>query len=247
MNTRTLGSLFAIHLSAFIPCGCSEQTQSSLSDSELHHANQIPAWSVTEQHSFWTNELHNLIYEQLAQGKLPYQKINKRFLDSNLLIYEKTKNGITVSLSTNYHWSDKKVGAAAGYVETNNNARVIEIYVPAFMDTFKELRTADVPRWREIFHSHSIIAFMHEVEHARHEPGTTNYVDVEEESRAWAETCRYTIVPLVEEYRCLLHPNEINIYLAWKLSNGDTNSPTWTNAIWKIYGVIAGKSQKSSQ
>lgn len=194
-----------------------------------------------EMKEFWNRELQELIGEQLPNSKLPYPEINERFANLNQIIVENTKAPLAIYRLTNYSWASTDVVAAAG-VDTSNNTRHVALYLPAIMDTFDMLRDSGETNWHAAFRSHILVVFMHEMEH------TTDVrpqwsIDINEESRAWAETCRHTIVPLAESHHVTLFQNEWKVYRAWKLANGDTGNTNWSSTMRRLYGKLDGKVQ----
>ena len=189
---------------------------------------------------FWEEELNELIFLQLVESKLPYSEINEHFADCIKHINSRTGTPMNISLSTSYHWSSNDVEGSAG-IEPKDGSVVITLFVPAIMDLFDFLTFSNFPHWREAFQTHCIILFMHEMEHLRKDTPTQKHIDIAEESRAWAETCRYTIAPLVEKYHLPLISNDANMYYAWKESAGDANSEVWKLAIEKLYWDLDGK------
>jgi hypothetical protein len=196
--------------------------------------------SDSEVKKFWAEELHELIFLQLVESKLPYSEINDHFSDCIKHINSRTGMQMNVSLSTSYHWSSNDVEGSAS-VDPNDGSVVIMLFVPAIMDLFDFLKFSNSPRWRDAFQAHCIMLFMHELEHLNKDTPMKKHIDMEEESRAWAETCRYTISPLVEKYNLPLISNDSNMYHAWKECAGDTNSEVWRLAIAKLYGDLDGR------
>ncbi len=190
--------------------------------------------SDAEIKKFWQDELNNTVVGILS-GKSPYSEINSRFLSANL-------KGIHINLSIEYHWASKKVGASSGFEQ--NGSPSISVYVPSLMDTFQALKSFNRPNWKEVFLSHVTIIFMHETEHLRN-PKTTrpDHIDLDEESRAWADTCKYTIDPMVSNYKVDLISSEIPLYRAWKQCNGNSANPIWTSTMQTVYGTVDGKTK----
>ncbi len=208
--------------------------QSAMTSAKTPHQ-----WTESELKAFWARGAQKLIQEDLMNGQLPYPEINDRFRILNEKIIARTGKPFHVSLSTKYHWADKRVEGSSG-IDTNG-VEGIELYVPAIANTFEILRTAGSPQWREAFQTHLIIIIMHEMDHTESDDKMPGHIDIKEESRAWADTCRYTITPLFETHKQTFSESEYEFYRAWKLANGDPNSIYWLNAVKKRYGVIEGK------
>ena len=196
-------------------------------------------WTVPELKDFWAREAQSLIQDDLMNGHLPYPEINDRFRKLNEKIIARTGKPFHVSLSTEYHWADMRVEGSAG-IDTNG-VEGIELYVPAIANTFEILRAAGNFQWRQAFQTHLIIIIMHEMDHTECDDKMPEHIDINEESRAWADTCRYTITPLFETYKQTFSESEYEFYRAWKLANGDANSIHWLHAVRKRYSALEGK------
>jgi hypothetical protein len=191
---------------------------------------------------FIMTEINGILRSQLVMGELPYVEINERFKSSNKLVVGRTGKNVNVTLVANYHWAHKGVEAAEG-CSSDGTVACLELYIPAIMNTFERLRDSGNPEWRKVFQSHVIVIFMHEMEHARI-ASPSDHIDISEESRAWDDTCRYVIDPMVEIYGLPLFKTEDGLYRAWKIANGNTKDPVWVNAVQNIYGKIDGLTTK---
>ncbi len=207
---------------------------------QLQNSVSVHPCSDSDMKRFWQEELNDLIYLQLVESKLPYSEINDHFREYNKRINIRTGKKISVALSTSYHWSCKDAEGSGG-INAKDGSVEIQLYIPAIMDLFEALEHLNQTGWREAFRAHCIILFMHEMEHVVKDTPMKKHIDIGEESRAWAETCRYTITPLVERYHLPLLSTDSNMYQAWKESGGNTNSDIWMNAIRKLYGDLDGK------
>ena len=197
--------------------------------------------TLEELQAFWARELQTLIAEQLVKGSLPYPEINERFDILNKEIVRRTGKPLAINMTTEYHWAGKRIEASAGFVESNGT-QTVELYMPAIVDSFEALQSSQKPKWRDAFTSHMIIIVMHEMEHT----ATTNHpkhFDIREESRAWADTCRYTVIPLVEMHYFPLFATDGSIYRAWKLADESTYNVHWLQAMQMLYGDLDGKTK----
>ncbi len=196
--------------------------------------------TTEEMKAFWDRELNDLMWTQLVGGTLPYPEVNQHFAILKQRVTEQTGHQLNVNLSTNYHWAHTQIIASAG-VNLSNNTRHVSLYIPAIMDTFDLLKSSGEKNWQAAFKSHMIVVFMHEMEHTSDNRQQTA-IDIKEESRAWAETCRHTIVPLVDHHDVTLFQNEWNVYQAWRRAHGDTNNVYWLTMMQKLYGGLDGTS-----
>ncbi|MES2215918.1 MAG: hypothetical protein V4481_01320 [Patescibacteria group bacterium] len=196
-------------------------------------------YSDADLHSFWDTHMKTLVADQWSKAKLPYPELNSRYTQLATQVYQRYGKPFDVELVTSYHWASKRVGAAAGI--NTNGAADVSFFISAFLDSYKEIQTSTVPEWPRMWESHVLIIAMHEMEHAAYPSKDTKAIDAEEESRAWTETMRYTVVPLVETYKMPLAPTELKFYLAWKASQGNAESPIWKQSIMSSYGAIDGR------
>ncbi len=185
-----------------------------------------------EMKAFWREELSDL-YNQIFTGTLPYPTVNERAKELNAAILRRTGKQLAVTLVTTYHKVHRDIECSAGFI-SSNKTQVIDIHIPCTMDMFEFLKSSKEPMWHEAFQSHVITSVMHELEHTDREEFPQVF-DTMEESRAWANTCRYTLVPLRDTYRLTLFQSDAPFYLAWKQAGGDTNSAVWKHMIDSRY------------
>jgi hypothetical protein len=204
-------------------------------------SNNPPHHTSQELHDFWDAELNEWINSYVGGSNLVYPEINKRFEFINQSVVTIQKKPVAISLVEGYHLLNPKVLASAGL---NASARVanIELYIPALLNQFNDFKKTGRPNWHNEYRTHVLIVMMHELEHLAqvwHVSVQPTHIDIAEESRAWAETCRHTMVPLVENYKVTICDTEATFYKAWKVSGGNTNHVAWTDALNKIYGGVA--------
>ena len=198
--------------------------------------------TTEEMKAFWDRELNDLVIERWAKGRLPYPEINARFKTLHDEIIRQTGKPLSVGLVKNYYWAGNEVCGTSEYNITNDTYYV-SLIMPNAMDMFEVLSRTHVPRWRERFESHIIITLMHELEHTTtaKRTRTNSAIDVMEESRAWAETCRHTIAPLRQVHNLPMNDYYLTFLVAWTQSMGDTNNPYWVVQMNKSYSGFAGK------
>lgn len=83
-----------------------------------------------------------------------------------------------------------------------------------------------------------LVTAMHELEHAAHPHENVAMTDLSEESRAWQETCRHTIDPLVVNHGVPMFGTEASFYKAW-VNDGRRTGQAWTNNLYRLYGPLA--------
>ena len=196
-------------------------------------------YSEKEIVSFWEKEMYQTAYEQLASSATQYPEVNKRFSEINQSVTEQKGLPINFELVKSYHPLGPAVEASAGEAHTNGQATV-SLYIPAFLNTYKLLESSRHPKWRDVFKTRIIVVIMHEMEHLNRKDPKLLKVDLKEESRAWFDTCKYTISPLVETYKVPVDSDAWRFYDAWKMSGGDIHHPAWTSKIRNLYGDIEG-------
>lgn len=202
---------------------------------------QSMVYSEEELRAFWEKEGRQLIQRQWGVAKLPYPEINSRIIQLQLVIYENTGKPFELLLITDYCSQNPAIQGAAS-IDERTSTMGIEIFVSPLFDQYKLLKSSGKSNWLETFHSHLLILAMHEMEHATVYP-MPKVVSLEEESRAWAETCRHTIAPLVENHKVALAPNDTEavFYEAWKASQGNVQKPEWQAAVKRVYGSAIGR------
>lgn len=198
-------------------------------------------YTAQELKEFWDRELNYLVVEQWSKAQLPYPEINQRYLRLFSEITNRTGTNLSIALVRTNHWLGTSVEAAASLDRTNNQ-HCMDLYIPVMMNTYEKLERSGIPKWHKVFESHIIVALMHELEHTAN-TNVATAVDIGEESRAWADTCRYTIVPLLDVYNVPLDGSDAKPYLAWKQGGGNTNSVEWKTFMEGRYGDIDGRTK----
>lgn len=194
--------------------------------------------SDVELHYFFDTEVKGII-DSIVDGN-SYPEINVHFKDYYDRIFQKTHKNLNIGLSITHHWASDNIEASGKYDEKTNTA-MMEIYVPSLMYWFEINQALNQPHWKEAFKSHIIILFMHEMEHVIPLAPSKEKIDIEEESRAWYNTCTYTIDPLIQKYKLPINNDSYKLYQAWLLSKGDRSSITWYNAVYNLYKPVLGK------
>ncbi len=186
----------------------------------------------SEIRSFWTREVSPTI-SSIVQVK-SYAEVNTRFLCVGNIINKQTGLPLYVSLQEGYHPDSKLIEAAGGY-DKNGRAEIV-FFVSSVMDEFEIHQKNNQNGWQQAFKNHMIIIFMHELEHLNR-PVNDKKIGLEEEARAWYDTCTHTIAPLIKKYNILITGDIYQIYQAWKNSSGPTDS-RWTDAVKHLYRSV---------
>lgn len=200
------------------------------------HGNRQAHYSIEQQHQFYENELRNVL-ESCTGGKTPYREINERHQKLSADLVKKFGKRLNINMVTDYHVLSKNIEMATG-VQTNGTPE-IAIYVPCIMDTFETVRQKHGDEWRIRFETHFLVIFMHEMEHTSNLDVVASHVDTEEESRAWSETCRHTLRPLVSDHKLTLISTEANMMREWVKSGENTNAPAWNGYVSQLYSGLS--------
>lgn len=192
-------------------------------------------YTVEEQHQFFDSEIRPVV-EEIAQGRTPYPEINERFQSLYSNVVKRTGKAFGINMFTNYHALSKDAQMAVG--AHPDGAISLAIYVPSLMDSYEEAKRSFGNDWRSKFQICVLTVFMHEMEHTTQTSSMRNSVSLSEESRAWAETCRYTLDPLSRKYGKTLFWTDAGMMKNWIASDGNTNSAEWNEYISRLYGSM---------
>lgn len=190
------------------------------------------ARTSTEIRSFWTREVSPTIYSVMQVKS--YAEVNTRFLQIGDIINKQTGSPLHVSLQEGYHSDNKLIEAAGGYDKTGKAETIL--FVSSVMDEFEAHQKNNQSGWQQAFKNHMIIIFMHELEHLNR-PVNDKKIGLEEEARAWYDTCTYTIAPLIKKHNILITGDIYQLYQAWKNSSGPKDSQ-WTDAVKHLYRSV---------
>ncbi len=201
--------------------------------------NAVP-YTEAEMHRFWDENLKQLIEVQWLNKKLPFQEINDRFRVLTDSIKSITGTNPAIIASPYYHTHSTSVLGQAGR-ETNRLTGTVQVsitlYIPTIMDYHKHaLNKFGISAGH--FPITVLVTAMHELEHAAHPHENVAMTDLSEESRAWQETCRHTIDPLVVNHGVPMFGTEASFYKAW-VNDGRRTGQAWTNNLYRLYGPLA--------
>jgi hypothetical protein len=199
--------------------------------------NQTPS---PELQAFFQSEVWPVLSELIA-GKLPYPEINERYKSGIAIVEKEYGKALSCKLGVDYHPSDKGIEGSAGD-RYDKDTGIIYIIVPAVKDKFEAMQASQQPKWREAFRSHVIVLFMHELEHLRFtlRMHRDEHIDMTEESRAWDETCKYVLEPLVAKYGQAVSPNDGVTLDCWLRAGRNINNPIWKREIELRYKDVPG-------
>lgn len=193
---------------------------------------------------FWKEELELMMSKQLLVHKLPFADINDRFLSGNMVLVAEFRRPVSVEVIMTHHPRSKDIEISSG-LDATGKIPSISIFLPALKATFDRMRASGFEEWREMFLNHVLVVFMHEMEHLRFRSGRPRdgKFDLDEESRAWHETCLHVLSPLIEDYKRPIHRAEGEIYAAWIKAGKNPADPTWRELIARRHGVVAWTEQ----
>ena len=198
-------------------------------------------YTFEECRAFWDRHLSPIVEKQIGTGTIPYPEINDTYRKNSHSVASRLGK-LTVSLSTNYHAISTLIEGSSG-LQTNNNAPVITLYIPSIIDRHKSLKATGRPEYEEVFKTHMLVLYMHELDHLAHGPGTNvaTHVDAYREAFIWSKTVEGVIAPLFEHHHALILGNEWQMYNAWTNAGRNANSPLWINAVREAYKEVDGK------
>ncbi len=194
-------------------------------------------YTDTEQHLFYDHHLKYTL-EDILGGKYLIPEINARYQERSQKITARYGKLFRVSFCTSYSKASHRVLRGCWIDGTQP---VIQIFIPANMDLYQEMRGKNESDWEKKFEYTLIIGFLHELDHlAEGVPGNGKQTDEEKdlcEEIAWAATCEFTIRPLVERYHLSLEQSNDAYYQAWVEANRDRNNEKWKQFIQQTYSV----------
>lgn len=198
-----------------------------------------PYSPTPEMLAFFNAELRDLLVVQLSKANTPYPEVNARYKEGCEIIRKEFGKTLAAELQSAYHPAGKRVLGYAGLAADGSTSQ-ISLVIPALKNRFAELKAKGDPQFRETFKLEVIIVVMHELEHLRYllRFATVKEFNVEEETRAWFETCKYTIAPLVDKYGLPVDEEIQSVYLAWKITGQNPSDPDWKEVIQNLYSHV---------
>ncbi len=191
----------------------------------------------TEMKEFWSRHLKKVFEDELINSKYSVTEINERYKLLTEKIRLRHKQNLQVSLVTNFS-KDSESALAGPWIK--NGKPTVDLIIPSLMRVHESLiKKHGIMLGEKIFELTAVTAFIHELDHLAF--GYMNEQDislktlVENECLAWAQTCEYTIRPLVEKCRFKLSESEQTYYSNWINSDRNADNPLWKEFIHKTY------------
>lgn len=201
---------------------------------------QIQELSQAEFYEIWNNKLQDL-RSLLESHQSRYPEIAERY--NNLLAQVKIRYGkdVAITIATNYNPRNRNIIAGS---EVTAEGPEFGIFVPALGGIYKEKESEHREGWQEEFQNLTIISAMHELDHlasgyvlSPQDQDTSFDGRINREKHAWAETCEFTIEPLVKS-GARIEFSDMLRYRAWVASGRDVNSKAWDASIRDIHKSI---------
>jgi hypothetical protein len=192
-------------------------------------------YSKEETVQFWNLHLDKMIMNDLVGGKYEIPAINDRY--KFLLDEIITKYGRPFGILGSISYYEKSKSAVACYTMKDLK---IGIFIPVAMDSYQELKMSNKSGWEKQFEAFVIISFIHEVEHVAGGAIDRDLGDkkafIEEETRAWSETCEHTISTFLNSGYSL-DPSSAIYFRNW-LDCGRENNECWRSFIEREYSSV---------
>lgn len=193
-----------------------------------------------EQKIFWDRHLDKVISKDL----LPYPstfyipEIRDRYNFLRKTISKRYARGIEFNCSTVFSPRSRNVAAGC---EVREGIPCLRLFIPKQMEICEEFRQSGKEDWNEQFKLSVVVSIMHELEHLACDPSDdpkdTQTLEglVFQEKIAWDSTCRYSIMPLIENHHFNMAGSHVLYYRAWIATGRDKDSPGWTKFLTDAY------------
>ncbi len=200
-------------------------------------SNYVPVFSDRSedaQKRFWTTCLEKT-FNELFEGKSTFTEVQGRVTELREQIELLYSKPVAVRLITTYHYKSRTVAAGAWF---DQGVPVIEIVVQRQMDIAESLRSVSKENFEQQLKVSFLSSIHHELEHLVFDRGKTHQNTdelIRSEKYAWAQSCRFAIVPSIEKYGIIPNSDSLDWYQAWKRSGGNENSPAWNDYVSTVY------------
>lgn len=130
-------------------------------------------------------------------------------------------------------------------VHIENGEPTVTLFIPSCMDLYEDRRRMGLTEGE--FELEFAIDYLHELDHLAH-----GYIPkegeslaplawIENEKRAWAETCQHVLEPILVTHRMKVPPRHAALYKEWILSGRNADSPSWHSYIAGLYSPLLSK------
>ncbi|MSU55983.1 MAG: hypothetical protein EXS51_01595 [Candidatus Taylorbacteria bacterium] len=196
--------------------------------------------TLEEMQGFMNTYLATLITETFPKHWFRLPEIQERYNLLEQKIQKQYGKGYILNPVSKYHPSSKLVSMAAGM---ENRNPTITLSMPSVMDMWEAQRNLGIGK--EELELLFIVDWFHELDHLAGgdlpEEGEKDYPFekwIGNEQRTWAETCEYTLRPLIEQYKFSLSPRERTYYRVWVQSGRNVHSSAWGDFIRGQYEKV---------
>ncbi|MEA2715299.1 MAG: hypothetical protein QOG91_327 [Candidatus Parcubacteria bacterium] len=191
---------------------------------------EVKGRRVDAREEFWRKEILPL-QEMLGSASFPIDCINRRMVVLTTALKREFGSPPSVAPLAEYNPLNEKISASGSLYK---GSPLVKIYIPSLKDTYDEMKDTS-PDWHEAFRIHFAVGLLHEIESFSCPGRDAISFDglVENEEVAWANTCRYVLVPLHDEGRPLSKLIE-TFYEKW-LECGATTNAAWHGFIAEQY------------
>jgi hypothetical protein len=187
------------------------------------------------------NEKMAPVIVQIINQQHATPEINQRFLEIAKKLkatFPQNQQALALQIVPGQKSEIRNAPGASGLI---NGMPTIGLYVGFWREIEKELERSFGPEAPAVFRTTVAINFMHESEHlAQLKPGMENKnATVNEEIIAWANTCQYTIEPLVKQGKKIANSQRL-FYQAWSMAGRNVKNQAWIDYIKSTYKSLPG-------
>lgn len=182
---------------------------------------------------FWAEYL-DTTYHEIFAGTFYVTEMQARI---TWLISEinRRDGNLHMNAVTTYNDVQNMAIAGAAYI---NGVPTISLMVQRFMDMAESQRQQDEVTYKQKLKLQLVESVHHELEHLYRERGKTSMTTdefIEAESAAWAQSCRFAIVPLIERYKIAPSADTLQWYSIWVWSGRNETSKKWKDFVRHVY------------
>lgn len=194
---------------------------------------------MAELELFWTNHLHVPLTQTLYYGLYNIQDIQERYIFLSQKINSRYGRELVFNVVMTYLPQSRYVPMASG---VDKGTPTVYVFLPSVIDNDKSGREEGLTA--EDLELGSVVGLIHEMDHLafgfvqEERDGYVSTLDelVNDEKRAWAETCEHTLRPLVEKQKKKFSSGTLMYLQAWNKCGRNAHSQLWDEFIRVCYG-----------
>lgn len=198
-----------------------------------------PKTSKAVFYQFWDEQMKDLFGAETLCFRSPTPEMNDRYLLLTRMVEKRYRRPLEINRTTAYNKRSELIMAGCWI---SNDVPHIDLIVPALIDSYNRLvKTNGQLVGEQLFKTCAAISFIHELDHLAHGYVSINHQNksldflIEIERLAWAQTCEFTIRPLVEKHGIALDESDQIYYEDWVKAGRDASSPIWIDSIRSAY------------